>query len=242
MKENKFLTAEWRKLVMANYVVDPSLLKSFIPFRTELDYHEKNCYVSLVGFMFLNTRVLGISIPFHKNFEEVNLRFYVRYKTGNSFRRGVVFIKEIVPRHAITFVANKIYGEKYETMPMKHYWSAKANTLDVGYFWKKGFWNSFGVIAEKSAKTVVEGSEEDFITNHFWGYTRISDNESSEYEVTHPTWEVYPVISHSLKVDFVGIYGKQFSFLQEAKPYSVLLAEGSEIEVRNGRRLNEVKS
>src|SRR6187399_3219316 len=117
-----FLKAEWRKLIMANYVVDPGLLKDYLPGRTELDLFSGNCYISLVGFLFKNTKIKGIKIPFHTNFEEVNLRFYVRHKDNGTWKRGVVFIKEIVPKPALTFVANTIYKENYVTMPMKHTW------------------------------------------------------------------------------------------------------------------------
>src|SRR5688500_11199158 len=108
-----FLEAEWRKLAMANYAVDKNLLTKYLPYKTEIDCWDNTCYVSLVGFMFLNTRVKGFKIPFHINFEEVNLRFYIRYKHKNEWRRGVVFIKEIVPKHALTLVANTVYGENY---------------------------------------------------------------------------------------------------------------------------------
>src|SRR5688500_2284903 len=111
-----FLEAEWRKLAMANYCVDKKILAKYLPYDTEIDIWEDKCYVSLVGFMFLNTKLKGIKIPFHSNFEEVNLRFYVRHKCTGEWKRGVVFIKEIVPLPTLTFVANTIYKENYETM------------------------------------------------------------------------------------------------------------------------------
>src|SRR5690606_18853754 len=115
-----FLRADWRKLAIANYAVDPELLKPNIPHGTELDLWNDICYVSLVGFMFQRTRVLGIAVPFHTDFPEVNLRFYVRRKEGDEWRRGVVFIQECVPRAALSFIANTMYGENYRTMPMEH--------------------------------------------------------------------------------------------------------------------------
>src|SRR5689334_18327494 len=111
--ESLFLTADWNNLVMANYIVDPAILIPYLPAKTRLDLYDNNAYVSLVGFMFENTRLMGFKIPFHVNFEEVNLRFYVRYKDGETWKRGTVFIKEIVPRRAISLVANTIYREKY---------------------------------------------------------------------------------------------------------------------------------
>src|SRR5258708_33955012 len=88
-----FLSAEWRDLVMLNYAVDPALLHQYVPSGTALDSFEGKIYVSLVGFRFCRTKMFGaISVPFHANFLEVNLRFYVRRREGSGDRRGVVFI------------------------------------------------------------------------------------------------------------------------------------------------------
>lgn len=229
-----FLEAEWRKLTMANYAVDPSLLKKYLPYKTEIDLWNNTCYVSLVGFMFINTRLLGIKIPFHTNFEEVNLRFYVRYLDDGQWKRGVVFIKEIVPKPALTFVANTVYKEKYETMPMRHSWTTTEDRLVVEYAWKKKSWNSFKVTAESKSALVQKDSGEEFITEHYWGYTQLSPTKTSEYGVEHPTWQVYSVIDSQIDVDFHDVYGNDFAFLKNEKPKSVFLAEGSPIVVKSG--------
>jgi len=232
-----FLKAEWRKLAMANYAVDPKLLADYLPAKTELDFWSGTCYVSLVGFMFLNTRLKGIPIPFHSNFEEVNLRFYVRYQDHGEWKRGVVFVKEIVPKPALTFVANTIYKEHYETMPMKHRWQTHRDQLHVEYKWKQNRWHSFSVTAEGNLQDIRVGSEEEFITEHYWGYTRINQELTSEYGVEHPRWQVYPIKNFSLDVDFGQVYGEPFGFLNNEKPKSVFLAEGSEIAVKDGQRI-----
>ena len=137
-----FLTAAWRKLLIINYSVDPAILEPYLPYKTELDLWKDKCYVSLVGFRFVNTRVRGIPIPFHRDFEEINLRFYVRYKAQNDWKRGVTFIKEIVPRPAITFVANTLYREKYVSLKTGYEWSAEPNGISVAYRWKhEGDWD-----------------------------------------------------------------------------------------------------
>jgi uncharacterized protein YqjF (DUF2071 family) len=232
-----FLKAEWRKLAMANYSVDRKIVEKYLPYKTELDTWSDICYVSLVGFMFLNTRLKGVKIPFHTNFEEVNLRFYVRFKDHEGWKRGVVFIKEIVPRHALTFVANTIYKENYETMNMNHSWIKSGDSLTVEYQWRKKNWNSFKVKAEMDAVDIHDGSKEEFITEHFWGYTAIAPNRTSEYGVEHPRWKVYPIREHSINVDFGDVYGQDFKFLLNERPESVFLAEGSEIVVKAGRRI-----
>ncbi|MEZ4778337.1 MAG: DUF2071 domain-containing protein [Flavobacteriaceae bacterium] len=229
-----FLTAEWRKLAMANYVVEPSLLAPYVPFGTELDLWEGKCYVSLVGFMFLNTKLLGVSIPFHRTFQEVNLRFYVKRFDGNQYKRGVVFIKEIVPKPALTLVANVVYKENYETLPMKHRWVVTSQLNEVTYQWKKNnFWNTFTVVANPVSQPIPTGSETEFIAEHYWGYAYKNSTTAIEYEVTHPKWEHYPMKEYTIAVDFKKVYGPQFAFLSTLKPTSVFLAEGSPITVEN---------
>jgi uncharacterized protein len=235
---SKFLEAEWRKLAMANYAIDPTILKNFLPNKTEIDLWNGLCYVSLVGFMFLNTKLKGISIPFHSNFEEVNLRFYVRHNDKGEWKRGVVFIKEIVPKPALTFVANTIYNEKYETKPMSHLWDVRDGRINVEYSWKKEARQMFSVSGTSIPIEFGAGSEEEFITEHYWGYTKITDQRTNEYGVEHPRWKVYPVDEYSIDVDFGLVYGSEFSFLTNEKPKSVFLAEGSEIVVRSGTRIS----
>jgi uncharacterized protein YqjF (DUF2071 family) len=232
-----FLSAEWRKLAMANYVVDEKILIPFLPAKTVIDTWKNRCYVSLVGFMFVNTKVKGFKVPLHINFEEVNLRFYVRYNDNGNWKRGVVFIKEIVPRPALTFIANTIYNENYETMRMSHSWNDTEDYLHVEYKWKKNSWNSFSLKAKNIPSEIETGSEEEFITEHYFGYTKLNNLETSEYGVEHPRWDVYKVKDFSIDVDFENVYGKSFEFLKTEKPISVFLAEGSEIKVMDGRKL-----
>src|SRR5690606_38028269 len=180
-----FLKAEWRKLAIANYVIDKEVLTKYVPSGTELDLWNGNCYVSLVGFMFQNTKLLGIKIPFHVDFEEVNLRFYVKRFQNGEWKRGVVFIKEIVPKRALTFVANTIYNENYETMPMKHNWSEEDDKRLVEYKWNKsGVENSFKIQAGIEEYEIQPNTETEFITEHYWGYAKINEVKSNEYEVT----------------------------------------------------------
>ena len=228
---NKFLTAEWRKLIFSNYCVDPSILLSYLPANTEIDTWNGKCYVSLVGFMFLKTKVLGFSVPFHSRLPEVNLRFYVRHKKNGEWKRGVVFIHEIVPKPALAFVANKLFKEHYLTMPMKNICKIDNNEINVSYCWKAGKWNSLEVKAEAQSQVIVSGSEAEFITEHYWGYTSISREKTGEYQVEHPKWEIYPVTEYKLNCDFRNLFGKKFSVLDNQKPESVFLAEGSGVSI-----------
>jgi uncharacterized protein len=230
-----FLTAEWRKLLMANYVVSPELLLPYLPTGTEMDLYQGRCYVSLVGFLFRDTRLRGVRVPFHVEFEEVNLRFYVL----RDARRGVVFIREIVPRLALQIVANTFYGEKYATARMWHEWSEENAELTIRYGWMaRGRRQEIKATAGIDAAPIATGSEEEFITEHYWGYTARHGGCTSEYEVVHPRWNVYGVKSYEIDVDFGLVYGSQFAGLNDQRPESVLLAEGSEVVVRSGARIS----
>jgi len=231
MIPKKFITAEWRKLIMANYVIDPGLLKKYLPAKTELDTWNDNHYISLVGFMFLNTRLKGLPIPFHANFPEVNLRFYVKYRSGNEWKRGVVFINEFVPKPAISFIANRLFKEKYVTFPMKHKWEITDKKM-IGYYWKKNDkWHKLEATASLDSFELKTGSKEEFITEHYWGYSLIDQNKTGEYKVEHPRWNIYPVEKYDIDCNFKDLYGNEFEFLDHSQPGSVFLAEGSQISV-----------
>jgi uncharacterized protein len=232
----KFLTAEWHDLIMANYEVDPSLLTDRVPRGTEIDLHEGRCFVSLVGFMFLNTRVLGLPIPFHINFEEVNLRFYVKRETPDETRRGVCFIKELVPLPAIAFVARTLYGEPYECWPM----SNDRSPGRVAYSWDRDHVsNDLVAMLGPSIGVPPAGSHGAFIIEHYWGYTKRSETRTDEYKVEHPKWELCDVSSFEIGVGFGRVYGSEFGFLSNIEPYSVLFAKGSEVRVYKGEPLED---
>ncbi len=230
----KFLTAKWHDLIMANYEVERALLSSRVPFGTDLDLHDGKCFVSLVGFMFLDTRVMDFLIPFHVKFEEVNLRFYVRREAANEVRRGVVFIKEIVPRGAIAAVARTLYGEPYERWKMSHF----CNDEHVRYSWeKRGCSNTLSVARGESQGVPAENSHGEFIIEHYWGYTKRGLNRTDEYKVEHPKWELFATKDPHIDVDFGETYGDEFEFMKELEPYSILLAPGSEIAVYKGEKI-----
>ena len=233
-----FLTADWRNLLMANYPVEPSILQPYMPCRTELDSFNGIHYVSLVGFLFANTKLIGVPIPFHRTFEEVNLRFYVRYKEDHQWKRGVVFLKEIVPKRMISIVANTLYGENYTTHAMKHSWKLTGKGLEVEYQWKVNkTWNYIKAVAEKEPAALVPGSEEEFITEHYWGYTVINETCSGTYQVLHPRWKVHKVNEHNIYCDAGTLYGAAFADTLRQDPSSIFLAEGSPIKVMGGSKI-----
>jgi len=241
-----FLTAEWRNLIFANYAIDREVLAPLVPYGTELDEFEGVCYGSLVGFYFQNVRMLGkVAVPFHREFEEFNLRFYVRRHTDAGWQRGVVFVKEIVPKLAITLVANTLYGEPYATHPMRHRWQPDGDQQLIEYEWKVGdAWNHIRVRAEQTGNALRPGTEEAFITEHYWGYTQRAalfgpKARTSEYEVVHPVWNIYPVHDYSVRCDVATLYGSQFAPFFDQPPHSVFLADGSAVAIRSGATLRE---
>jgi len=232
-----FLTAAWKKLLMANFPVDADVLRPLVPARTELDTWNGDSYVSLVGFQFRDVQVRGLSIPYHRHFPEVNLRFYVRYKDDGLWKRGVVFVREIVPLPAVTFVANSLFRERYMTLPMDFGAREEGQVLTVSYRWKyRGYWNQLSAKASVERLPLQAGSEEEFITEHFWGYAG-HGKRTGEYQVAHPRWEIYPVQQYSVDCDFGGLYGSAFAGLRNQPPASVFLAEGSPVEVYTKRAI-----
>jgi uncharacterized protein YqjF (DUF2071 family) len=236
-----FLTASWRKLIMAQYAIDPATLTPHLPPGLELDLYQNKCYVSLVGFLFDRVRLKRLAIPFHTSFEEVNLRFYVtRTERDGTRKRGVVFIREFVPRAAITLVASSLYEEPYTTLPMRHTIAATPAALNVSYAWRhSGRWHSLAVEASPTPQPIAPGSEEEFLTEHYWGYTKRTRGNTSEYGVLHPRWSIYPIRSFAIEADFATLYGPTFAHLNHTEPASVLLAEGSDVSVLTGTRLPE---
>jgi uncharacterized protein YqjF (DUF2071 family) len=243
-----FLTAEWRKLIMAQYAIDPAILAPHLPAGLELDLYGPNqlCYVSLIGFLFTRVRLKGIAIPFHTHFEEVNLRFYVKRPLPNgTHRRGVVFISEIVPLPAITLTARALYGEAYSTARTRHIWSTTPDggpnaNLAIRYDWRhRGHWQTVAVTASPTSQPIAPHSAEEFITEHYWGYTQHTGliprrGATGEYGVAHPRWQTYPILSTHVDANFGSLYGPAFAHLTTRPPDHVLLAEGSAIAIRSG--------
>lgn len=235
-----FLSARWEWLVMMNYEVDPAILLPHLPPYTELDLFEGKALVSVVGFLFNSTRVLGIPWPMHTRFEEVNLRYYIKHWDGKEWKRGVGFISEIVPKPIISIMANALYNEHYSTALMRHSIKMEGDNVTVAFRWKKrrAAWNSIEVTASNHPLPIQHGTEEWFILEHYWGYNKLNDRTTIEYAVEHESWEIFPVIDYKLEADVAGLYGSSFApFISGIKPQSVFLAKGSDVIVRKPVRI-----
>ncbi len=236
-KQRVFLSAQWKWLAVLNYEIDPSLLAPYVPRGVELDFDTKGkTYVSLVGFLFQDTRVLGWSLPGYRDFEELNLRFYVVRRGAGEPRRGVVFIKELVPRVAISTIARAWYNENYHTVPMRH----AVTPADIGAkvapsaqydFLLRGAWNKIRVTTHPEPKLIELGSHEAFILEHYWGYCRQRNGGTIEYRVNHPSWTVWPGAEAELDCDFAHLYGEPFTPVLSRRADSVFITDGSAVTV-----------
>lgn len=234
-----FLSAEWRNLVMLNYEVDPRLLREYVPPGTELDSHGGRTLVSLVGFQFLRTRLFGVfTVPFHTNFEEVNLRFYVRRRENGDVRRGVVFIREIVPKRAVAMLARLAYGENYDRYPMRHRVTSDGWTKSAEYEWRVASgWARLHSEAAGEPAHPAEGSIEQFVTEHYWGYSAQRNRGSVGYHVTHPQWRVWKSLRAGFEGDGTEIYGSEFGATLQRPPDSAFIADGSPVVVFAAKRV-----
>lgn len=237
----RFLTAEWRHLLMLNFPVAREVLEPLVPAGTALDTYQGTAYVSLVGFLFTRARLLGVPVPFHQVFEEVNLRFYVRRFSGEDWRRGVVFVKEIVPRTAVALVARVVYNENYVALPMRHSIrpGPDGTIANVEYAWElDGTWNRLAGSVAAPMRETAPGSLEEFIAEHYWGYAAQKDGGSLEYQVEHPRWKVAPVGDATFEGDVSRLYAPEFREALNQPPASAFLAGGSAVNVFHGRRIS----
>ena len=217
---------------MLNYVVDPRLIAPLVPAGTEIDFENGETFLSVVGFLFLDTRLLGLPIPLHRDFEEVNLRFYVRRKSADTWRRGAVFIRELVPRRAVALVARAFYRENYVAVPMKHEIEEVGSSLNVEYAWRRSHkWESLKMTATGEVQSIAAGSHAEFITEHYWGYTALRTG-CSEYRVEHPCWKIWNATDFELNADVATLYGDQFAEALTQTPRSAFIADGSSITVQ----------
>ena len=244
MNDGLFLSAKWEYLAMFNYEVDPLVLQKHVPPGTEIDYFNGKALVSIVGFLFNDTKVLGIKWPGYVNFEEANLRYYVKRFDGIEWKRGVGFVSEIVPKPLVATLANMFYNEHYSTAKMDHQIAESSDNLYVEYSWnkRKQPGNIIRVNAMPVLQDIKEGSEAEFIFEHYYGYNKFNETTTIEYAVRHPRWKIYPVTSYSIECDIKNLYGKEFvPFIINKQPCSVFLARGSSVTVKMPLKIKRVK-
>lgn len=223
-----FLTARWSNLLIASYAISPDLLSRCVPPWLEPDIKDGRAFVSLVGFDFRDTRVLGVSWPGFRDFPELNLRAYVRCGPD----RGVIFVREIVESSLVAWLARTIYNEPYLAAPLQSKVSLSEPSISVDYrlTWK-GKQFTMSVAGSREAVLPREGSDEHFFKEHRWGFGVSANGRPLRYEVVHPLWNTHPIQSFDVNLDWEQVYGSPWSLLNDAAPHSVILAEGSPVTV-----------
>lgn len=214
---------------MLNWEVPPGVLRGRVPPGTELDFWRGRTYVSVVGFLFRDTRLAGIPVPLHRDFEEINLRFYVR----RGEKRGVTFVKEIVPKRAIAWVARAFYNEPY----VRHRTAREVTAAEVAYRWRRSHWEEVRAGRAGEPAPLAAGSHEEFIAEHYWGYCAQRDGGTLEYRVEHPPWRVWTATHAAIDLDGRSLYGEDFAFLNQRAPDTAFVAEGSAVAVWPGVRI-----
>lgn len=227
-----FLKANWENIIMVNYEIAPEILMPFLPRGVELDLYQGKYYVSLVGFMFKNTKIFNIPIPRLGTFEEINLRFYVKRNESGIIKRGVVFVNETIPYRIVAWMANTLYKEHYTVVPTKHSISKDTVNQKIQFDWQLNKkWNSIYVENKLSSQPMQEDTLERFIYEHYYGYTKVDNGKTEEYRLQHPSWEIHEVVDYKIECDFKAIYGDSFSVLNDTNPTAVFIAKGSPVAI-----------
>ena len=236
-----FLTATWRNLVMLSYEIDPEVLQPYVPQGLSLDQWDGKCLISVIGLQFLGIRMRGIPVPFYGSYPEINLRFYVRREIQGRWRRGVVFIKQIVPHQMIALVARRVYHERFVAMPMKHSVESSVggeHLQQVSYQWRhNGDWGRMAVGDLASLKRANPGSVEEFVAEHYWGYNSQPNGSTLEYRVDRPQWQIREAADSTLECAVGRLYGDRFAESLSGAAISALWAEGSAVALQPGVKL-----
>jgi hypothetical protein len=228
-----FLTACWKNVCLFTYAVPPEMLRPQLPLGLELDLRDGQAFVSVVAFQFLDTRVWGIGWPGCRNFGELNLRYYVRHGPD----RGVVFLREFAPQRLVAWVANTLYHERYVAAPITHSIREDGDRVIAEYTLRfAGRIHSLAITGRKPAFLPAADSTEHFFKEHHRGFGADRTGRLLRYQVEHPVWHVYPVEHYDWNLDWSSAYGAEWQCLEEAKPYSVVFAIGSNVAVYSPRR------
>lgn len=236
-----FLTATWQDVVLLSFPVDPRALQPLLPGGVEPDLWQEQHLITLVGLHFRDVRVQGMPVPCARRYSQVNLRFYVRRRCPDGWRRGVVFVKQIVPGRLVALVARRRYQEKVAAMPVAHSsvdMPGDAGHRRIAYRWRSPWgWNSLSVAVAGDPQHPGPGSLEEFVVERYYGYNRMRDGSTLEYRVDHPSWRVRQAAYPELVCDAAGLYGAQFVESLGGLPVSALVAEGLPVAVHRAVRL-----
>lgn len=234
----KLLTAEWRHLAFLNYVVDPTLLAPHLPAGVELDSYNGEHYLSVVGLLFQKLKLLGISLPDHQSFAQINCQFYVRRKKGKGWRRGVTFLRQIIPQELTAKVGRAVGRGNYLRTPTHHEISFEGGSVDhmgrpisdgvVKYGWGEGESERLEMRTTGLPQPTGFGPQEQFLSQRLWSYTARGPR-TIEMRVEHPEWFYWEAGSTSLAADPESLGAGVFAEILKAPPESAFLAKGSKV-------------
>jgi uncharacterized protein len=231
------ITCAWRDVLITTWAVDAALLEPYRPAGTTLDMWNGHGLLSIVGMRFLDLQVAGVAMPFHQDFEQINFRFYVRRDTEED-RRGVVFLKQIVPSSSMALIATLLYNESFLTTATRYDITRAAQGWTLYEWMVAGRWNRVSAI--RRGEPIMPGSDtiETFIKDRPWAYTRQADGSTVEFEAQHPVWPIYSTHEMLLDCDVVPLIGAPFVPVLSAQPLSTFVATGSDVTLHPGRSIS----
>jgi uncharacterized protein YqjF (DUF2071 family) len=198
--------------------------------------------LSLVAFHFADNRVLGVPIPFAREYDQINLRFYVRRRLEDGgWRRGVVFLRELAPAKPVVAGARFVYGERYDCVPVtarvRPPGAAGTRGGRAVYRWRDRHQvHRLAVDFHGPAALPGPGSLEDFLTDRHFGYVS-AERATREYRVDHPPWRVWPATDARLSHGIADAFGRRFERALDRAPLSAFVAEGSRMELHRPHAL-----
>jgi uncharacterized protein YqjF (DUF2071 family) len=228
LRHTPFLTAEWSHILLFTFSVPRQLVESTLPPGVSCQLRGEAALLSLVSLDFQNTRVWGIPWPGLRNFTGINLRTYA----VEGERAGVVFVREFVSSKLIALAAKRLYGEPFESVPIRSCVTEEAERIRIERrFQRGGKDHVLYAVAAKASVSLPSDDEAHFFKERYWGFGRSHWGESTSYQLEHPIWRVHPIESWHLDIDWRKAYGETWSFLQNAQPLSVVVADGSPVRM-----------
>lgn len=232
------ISSEFRKVALLNYMIPPEVVEKYLPDHTKPDYYNGECMISLVGFQVPNLKVAGVKMPLLKDFDEIDLQIYVKRFDGAKWQKGVVVISRIFAHPIGEPLANTFLRTNYSSMPVTATTKETQESLEVKYSWKyKDLEQKFRVKSNKLAAPYDKGTEAAFVLDRPFGFIK-SEDEIYQYEIKHVDWHLYSVEEYSVDVDFSLQFDPAFNILNGQNPHSVILTEGSTVEIRENQRVN----